>query len=174
MPADDGRACQAPWGSRPPGAQGSVLQRKFPCHAAKILPPTSWGTFIQNTRTPPPVRPVFAQNVIHQFTNLARSDPRIRFFGNVRLGKDVGLDALRKAYHAVVLAYGAESDRSLNIPGEVCGALLLLRRGAPEGEQGQHQSLLPGWLCTNELLSARAAFSGSLRTLANPQTTKTN
>jgi NADPH-dependent glutamate synthase beta subunit-like oxidoreductase len=31
---------------------------------------------------------------------------------------DVSLDELRKLYHVVVLAYGAESDRSLKIPGE--------------------------------------------------------
>lgn len=59
------------------------------------------------------------QNVIHQFSHLAGASPHLRFFGNLRLGREVQLDELRRQYHAVVLAYGAESDRSLGIPGEV-------------------------------------------------------
>ena len=58
------------------------------------------------------------QNVIHNFQSLA-ADPRCRFFGNVTVGSDVSVNDLRSSYDAVVLAYGAESDRSLNIPGEV-------------------------------------------------------
>ncbi|CAK9207381.1 unnamed protein product [Sphagnum troendelagicum] len=55
--------------------------------------------------------------VTNQFSRVAVSG-RCSFFGNVRLGMDVSLDELRKLYHVVVLAYGAESDRSLKIPGE--------------------------------------------------------
>jgi adrenodoxin-NADP+ reductase len=40
------------------------------------------------------------QNVINQFTEVG-SDPRISFFGNVHLGKDVSLHDLRKLYHGV-------------------------------------------------------------------------
>ena len=58
------------------------------------------------------------QNVIHQFTKLA-GDPRCNFFGGVTAGRDVNVDELRSRYNAVVLAYGAESDRHLNVPGEV-------------------------------------------------------
>ncbi|KAL6781621.1 ARH1 [Auxenochlorella protothecoides x Auxenochlorella symbiontica] len=58
------------------------------------------------------------KNVIHQFSHLAGASPHLRFFGNLRLGREVQLDELRRQYHAVVLAYGAESDRSLGIPGE--------------------------------------------------------
>ena len=47
------------------------------------------------------------------------NDKRLAFFGNVRLGTDVQLEELRARYHSVVLAYGAESDRHLNVPGEV-------------------------------------------------------
>lgn len=57
--------------------------------------------------------------MIHQFTNLMANDKRLAFFGNVRLGTDVQLEELRARYHSVVLAYGAESDRHLNVPGEV-------------------------------------------------------
>jgi hypothetical protein len=43
---------------------------------------------------------------------------RVRFFGNVEVGRDVTLDELRSMYHAVVLATGAPRDRKLGIPGE--------------------------------------------------------
>ncbi|KAF6253362.1 hypothetical protein COO60DRAFT_1273754 [Scenedesmus sp. NREL 46B-D3] len=58
------------------------------------------------------------KNVTNQFTRIAQ-DPRVNFFGNVNVGRDVTVDEIRKLYNAVVLAYGAESDRKLNIPGEV-------------------------------------------------------
>lgn len=75
-------------------------------------------------RCPPQPRPA-PQNVINQFTSLA-SDPRLSFLGNVRVGRDVGLSELRPFYNAVVLCYGAESDRRLGVPGEV-------RRGQGDG-----------------------------------------
>jgi hypothetical protein len=52
------------------------------------------------------------QNVINQFMTTG-SDPRISFLGNITLGRDVSLEELRSIYPAVVLAYGAESDRKL-------------------------------------------------------------
>lgn len=45
-------------------------------------------------------------------------DPRVRFFGNVDVGRDVSVDELRARAHAVVLSVGASSDRSLGIDGE--------------------------------------------------------
>lgn len=44
--------------------------------------------------------------------------PGFRFRGHVEIGRDLALEELRRAYHAVVLAYGASSDRRLAIPGE--------------------------------------------------------
>lgn len=41
-----------------------------------------------------------------------------RFFGNVKLGEDVSAAELAERYHAVLYAYGAETDRHLGIPGE--------------------------------------------------------
>ena len=41
-----------------------------------------------------------------------------RFFGNVEYGKHIGLTDLREHYHQIVFATGAQSDRSLGIPGE--------------------------------------------------------
>jgi ferredoxin/flavodoxin---NADP+ reductase len=41
-----------------------------------------------------------------------------RFFGNVEVGRDISADDLAQRYHAVIYAYGAETDRHLGIPGE--------------------------------------------------------
>ena len=46
------------------------------------------------------------------------NDPRARFFGNAALGRDVSVDDLAPRYHAVVLAYGAAGDRTLDVPGK--------------------------------------------------------
>ena len=56
--------------------------------------------------------------MIHHFTQLA-ADRRCSFFGNVTVDTDVSIEELRSRYDAVVLAYGAESDRRLGVPGEV-------------------------------------------------------
>jgi len=42
---------------------------------------------------------------------------RVRYFGNVQIGRDLSLDELRGMYDAVVLAVGAPHDRQLNVPG---------------------------------------------------------
>ncbi|KAL4194049.1 hypothetical protein AMTRI_Chr05g66760 [Amborella trichopoda] len=55
--------------------------------------------------------------VVNQFSRLAENE-RFSFFGNVSLGTSVSLSELCDIYHVVVLAYGAESDRILGIPGE--------------------------------------------------------
>jgi ferredoxin--NADP+ reductase len=43
---------------------------------------------------------------------------KFSFFGNVTIGQDVSLDELRQHYDAIILSYGAETDRSLGIEGE--------------------------------------------------------
>jgi ferredoxin--NADP+ reductase len=45
-------------------------------------------------------------------------DPRVRFFGNVKLGTDLSVDDLRARYDQIVYAVGCESDRHMGIPGE--------------------------------------------------------
>jgi ferredoxin--NADP+ reductase len=45
-------------------------------------------------------------------------DPRVRFFGNVKLGRDLTVDDLRARYDQIVYAVGCESDRHMGIPGE--------------------------------------------------------
>ena len=44
--------------------------------------------------------------------------PGFQFFGNVTVGRDLGIEELRQHYHALVFCSGAESDRRLGIPGE--------------------------------------------------------
>ncbi|XP_067632138.1 NADPH:adrenodoxin oxidoreductase, mitochondrial [Eurosta solidaginis] len=57
------------------------------------------------------------KNVINTFTKTAQHQ-NFKFFGNVTLGKDISLQDLRERYHAVLLTYGADMDRQLNIPNE--------------------------------------------------------
>jgi ferredoxin/flavodoxin---NADP+ reductase len=45
-------------------------------------------------------------------------DPRFRFFGCVELGKHLTVDDLRRHYHQVLYATGAQTDRRMGIPGE--------------------------------------------------------
>ncbi|KAL0268920.1 UNVERIFIED_CONTAM: hypothetical protein PYX00_010699 [Menopon gallinae] len=67
------------------------------------------------------------KNVINTFTKTAKS-PQVSFFGNVTLGRDITLNDLQFAYHAVLLTYGAEGDRRLNIPGENLENVLSAKR----------------------------------------------
>ena len=46
------------------------------------------------------------------------SHPRFRFFGLVEFGKHVTLEDLKRHYHVIVFATGAQTDRRLGIPGE--------------------------------------------------------
>ncbi|XP_012350402.1 NADPH:adrenodoxin oxidoreductase, mitochondrial isoform X2 [Apis florea] len=67
------------------------------------------------------------KNVIHRFDKIA-SNPRFRFVGNVNIGKDVTIKELQEIYHVVLLAYGAEEDKTLNIPGENLNNIIPGRR----------------------------------------------
>ena len=57
------------------------------------------------------------KNVMRAFAKTA-SHEDVNFYGNVEIGKDIGLDEVRAMYDAVVLAVGAGSDRAVGIPGE--------------------------------------------------------
>lgn len=63
---------------------------------------------------------------INQFSRVAQHN-RCAFYGNVKLGSDLSLSELRDLYHVVVLAYGAESDKNLGIPGESLGGIYSAR-----------------------------------------------
>ncbi|MCI0397977.1 MAG: FAD-dependent oxidoreductase [Chloroflexi bacterium] len=56
------------------------------------------------------------KSVTKVFDRLA-AQPQFRFFGYVELGKDITVADLRRHYHQIVYTTGAQTDRSLNIPG---------------------------------------------------------
>eukprot|EP00546_Thalassionema_frauenfeldii_P021338 CAMPEP_0178904034 /NCGR_PEP_ID=MMETSP0786-20121207/5481_1 /TAXON_ID=186022 /ORGANISM="Thalassionema frauenfeldii, Strain CCMP 1798" /LENGTH=467 /DNA_ID=CAMNT_0020575457 /DNA_START=305 /DNA_END=1708 /DNA_ORIENTATION=+ len=59
------------------------------------------------------------KNVQNDFSALFETEKLpVSFFGNVKVGRDVSLNEIRSIYDIVVLAYGCESDRKLQIPGE--------------------------------------------------------
>jgi ferredoxin--NADP+ reductase len=41
-----------------------------------------------------------------------------RFFGNVKIGRDIEVEELEGLYHAIVFTVGCETDRALGVPGE--------------------------------------------------------
>jgi ferredoxin/flavodoxin---NADP+ reductase len=51
------------------------------------------------------------------FDRIMQSE-RFSYFGNVSLGRDITVEALRGAYDVVILAYGASTGQKLGIPGE--------------------------------------------------------
>ena len=57
------------------------------------------------------------KNVTRVFEKVA-DHPRFRFFGNVCYGEHLTLDDLAAHYHQVLFTTGAQTDRSLGIPGE--------------------------------------------------------
>jgi ferredoxin--NADP+ reductase len=57
------------------------------------------------------------KTVIRVFAATA-ARPSFRFLGNVRLGRDVTVEDLRRHYDQIVYATGNEADRRLGIPGE--------------------------------------------------------
>ena len=57
------------------------------------------------------------KNVTRVFEKVA-SRPQFRFYGNVDIGTDVALADLKRHYHQICFATGAQTDRRLNIPGE--------------------------------------------------------
>ena len=75
--------------------------------------PTPWG-LVRSGVAPdhPKIKSISAQ-----FEKTA-GDPRFRFFGNIVVGDHVQASELAERYDAVVYAIGAQSDRSLGIPGE--------------------------------------------------------
>jgi len=71
------------------------------------------------------------KSVTRQFDRLFTRDGLV-FRGNIGVGRDVTLDALRSSYDAVVLATGLHRDRSLGVPGAdlpgVIGAGVITRK----------------------------------------------
>ena len=57
------------------------------------------------------------KSVTRVFDKIAKN-PAFRFYGNVEVGKDVTLAELKNHYHQICFSIGAQTDRSLGIPGE--------------------------------------------------------
>jgi len=57
------------------------------------------------------------KQVIEVYTRIAEM-PGYSYQGNVRVGEDITVEELCQGYHAVLLACGAEADKSLGIEGE--------------------------------------------------------
>jgi ferredoxin--NADP+ reductase len=57
------------------------------------------------------------KSIVTSFSEILE-DPRVRFHGNVRVGSDITIEALRASHDAVIVASGADRDRRLDIPGE--------------------------------------------------------
>src|SRR5436305_3133868 len=75
--------------------------------------PTPWGLVRSGVAPDHPK----IKSISKQFEKTAE-DPRFRFFGNVVVGEHLEASELAEHYDAVIYAVGAQSDRSLNIPGE--------------------------------------------------------
>ncbi|MBM3275985.1 MAG: FAD/NAD(P)-binding protein [Candidatus Sericytochromatia bacterium] len=57
------------------------------------------------------------KNVVAVYEKAALN-PRFRFFGNVKLGRDIQVEDLTRHYDQIVYAVGNESDRKLGVTGE--------------------------------------------------------
>lgn len=57
------------------------------------------------------------KSTINAYTRIAQS-PGLHFFGNVEVGRDIGVDHLQKMFHAVIFANGAHGDCTLGLAGE--------------------------------------------------------
>jgi ferredoxin--NADP+ reductase len=57
------------------------------------------------------------KSVIRVYEKTAARDG-FRFFGHVKIGRDLEVEELEQLYHAIVFTVGCETDRSLGIPGE--------------------------------------------------------
>jgi ferredoxin--NADP+ reductase len=57
------------------------------------------------------------KSVTKRFSALL-NDERVRFFGNVEIGRDIPFERLRNVYDAVILAVGAPGDFKLGVAGE--------------------------------------------------------
>jgi ferredoxin--NADP+ reductase len=75
--------------------------------------PTPWGLVRSGVAPDHPK----IKSISKQFEKTSQ-DPRFRFFGNISVGEHVQASELAERYDAVIYAVGAQSDRSLNIPGE--------------------------------------------------------
>jgi ferredoxin--NADP+ reductase len=103
-------------GSGPAGfyAAGSLLDAEVPVEVDMIERlPTPWGLVRLGVAPDHPK----LKTVSRAFERIAVK-PGFRFLGNVEVGRDLAHADLTRLYDAVVYAFGAQTDRRLEIPGE--------------------------------------------------------
>jgi ferredoxin/flavodoxin---NADP+ reductase len=103
-------------GSGPAGfyAAGALLDAATPIEVDMIERlPTPWGLVRLGVAPDHPK----LKSVSRAFERIAEK-PGFRFLGNVEVGRDLSHADLRRLYDAVIYAFGAQTDRRLEIPGE--------------------------------------------------------
>jgi ferredoxin/flavodoxin---NADP+ reductase len=81
--------------------------------------------------------------------NKVLQKPGVRFLGNITVGSDLSLADLQACYDAVILTYGASSDRRLGIPGEDLDGSVAATDfvawycGHPDADRERFERLLP-------------------------------
>jgi ferredoxin--NADP+ reductase len=103
-------------GSGPAGfyAAAALLDADVPVEVDMIERlPTPWGLVRLGVAPDHPK----LKTVSRAFERTALK-PGFRFFGNVEVGRDLSHADLTRLYDAVIYAFGAQSDRRLDIPGE--------------------------------------------------------
>jgi ferredoxin--NADP+ reductase len=75
--------------------------------------------------------------------------PGVRFLGNVAVGEDLTMSDLHGLYDAIILTYGASSDRTLDVPGEdLYGSIaatdfVAWYCGHPDADRALFEALVP-------------------------------
>lgn len=130
-------------GAGPAGCfAAQALSRRFPAAELEVLDalPVPYGLVRSGVAADHPG----TKSVARQFDRLFQHEG-VRFRGNVRVGDDVPLDALRDAFDAVVLATGLRADRRLGVPGDalegVHGAGRITRLLNAHADEGEAPSL---------------------------------
>jgi ferredoxin--NADP+ reductase len=103
-------------GSGPAGfyAAAALLDAETPIEVDMIERlPTPWGLVRLGVAPDHPK----LKSVSRAFERIAEK-PGFRFLGNVEVGRDLSHADLRRLYDAVIYAFGAQTDRRLEIPGE--------------------------------------------------------
>src|SRR3954466_2555727 len=103
-------------GSGPAGfyAAGALLDAETSIEVDMIERlPTPWGLVRLGVAPDHPK----LKSVSRAFERIAEK-PGFRFFGNVEVGRDLSHADLVRVYDAVIYAFGAQTDRRLEIPGE--------------------------------------------------------
>ena len=104
-------------GSGPAGfyAADALLKSEGPVVEVDMIErlPTPWGLVRLGVAPDHPN----IKSVSRAFERIA-ARPGFRFFGNVEVGRDVTHEELTQLYDSVVYAFGAQTDRHLDIPGE--------------------------------------------------------